>query len=195
MTLSKKPGRSGRSCSRPQLNLKNAGVEVKATRNLLLPQLNLFGEYQASGLDGVFTPTVATGAFCREPGTPIFLPGDVVPDGTIPAGTVPIGISGSPITVPGTPVRSGLAGDLNGMIRGRYPTFEGGLNLTLPIRNRAAQANNATAQLNRARAGSSASADPKYDRAECPPGPDRARTGPRRDYGRRGSSSLRTAKL
>jgi outer membrane protein TolC len=34
------------------------------------------------------------------------------------------------------------------MITARYPTFEGGLNLTLPIRNRAAQAQNATAQLN-----------------------------------------------
>ena len=29
------------------LNLKNAGVEVKATRNSLLPVLNLFGAYQA----------------------------------------------------------------------------------------------------------------------------------------------------
>jgi outer membrane protein TolC len=34
------------------------------------------------------------------------------------------------------------------MIHGTYPTFEAGLNLTLPIRNRAAEAQNATAQLN-----------------------------------------------
>ena len=131
-----------------ELNLKNAGVEVKATRNLLLPQLNLFGEYQASGLDGVLTPEVPTGDFAAGLATPVFLPGDVLADGTIPAGTVPSGIPGTPISVPGTPIHSGLGGDLNGMIRGRYPTFEAGLNLTLPIRNRAAQANNATAQLN-----------------------------------------------
>jgi outer membrane protein len=131
-----------------ELNLKNAGVEVKATRNLLLPQLNLFGEYTASGLDGVFTPEVPTGDFLANPGTPIFLPGQVPPDLIVPGGTAPSGIPSTPITMPGTPERGGLGGDLNAMIRGRYPTFEGGLNLTLPIRNRAAQANNATAQLN-----------------------------------------------
>jgi outer membrane protein len=128
------------------LNLKNAGVEVKATRNSLLPQLNLFGEYQAAGLGGVITPATPTGAFLAE--SPIFLPGDVLGDGTIPAGSLPIGISGEPLTTPGTPIRGGLSDDLNAMIRGRYPTLEAGINLTLPIRNRAAQANNATAQLN-----------------------------------------------
>ncbi|HXA78880.1 MAG TPA: TolC family protein [Candidatus Acidoferrales bacterium] len=128
------------------LNLKNAGVEVKATRNSLLPQLNLFGEYQAAGLGGVVTPATPTGAFLAE--SPIFLPGDVLPDGTIPAGSVPFGVSGQSITTPGTPLQGGLSDDLNAMIRGRYPTLEAGINLTLPIRNRAAQANNATAQLN-----------------------------------------------
>jgi outer membrane protein TolC len=34
------------------------------------------------------------------------------------------------------------------LIHSKFPTFEGGINLTLPIRNRAAQAANATAQLN-----------------------------------------------
>jgi outer membrane protein len=129
-----------------ELNLKNAGVEVKATRSSLLPTLNLFGEYQASGLGGVVHPTTPTGAF--EAGTPIFLPGDVLPDGTIPAGTLPSGFSGTPLSTPLAPIHEGLSDDLNAMIRGRYPTFEAGLNLTLPIRNRAAQANNATAQLN-----------------------------------------------
>ncbi len=128
------------------LNLKNAGVEVKATRNLLLPQLNLFGEYQAAGLGGVITPATPTGAFLAE--SPIFLPGDVLPDGTIPVGSIPTGVSGQPLTTPGTPIHGGLSDDLNAMIRGRYPTLEAGINLTLPIRNRAAQANNATAQLN-----------------------------------------------
>jgi outer membrane protein TolC len=128
------------------LNLKNAGVEVKATRNLLLPQLNVFGEYQAAGLGGVITPATPTGAFLAE--SPIFLPGDVLPDGTIPAGSIPSGVSGQPLTAPGTPNHGGLGDDLNAMIRGRYPTLEAGLNLTLPIRNRAAQGNNATAQLN-----------------------------------------------
>lgn len=128
-----------------QLNLKNAGVEVKATRNLLLPQLNLFGEYQAAGLAGVFTPTTDTGTFF--PNGNIFAPGAVV-DGFIPVGAIPIGVAGEPLTTAGTPIRTGLAEDLSRVIRGRYPTFEGGITLNLPIRNRAAQATNATAQLN-----------------------------------------------
>ena len=35
-----------------ELNLKNAGVEVKATKNLLLPQVNLFAQVSGDGLDG-----------------------------------------------------------------------------------------------------------------------------------------------
>jgi outer membrane protein len=128
------------------LNLKNAGVEVKATRNSLLPQLNLFGEFQGAGLGGVITPANPTGAFFAE--SPIFVPGDVQPDGLIPTGSVPIGISGEPITTAGTPIRGGLSDDWSAMIHAKYPTIEGGFNITLPIRNRAAQANNATAQLN-----------------------------------------------
>jgi outer membrane protein TolC len=42
------------------LNLKNAGIEVSATKNELLPTLNLFGEYVATGLSGVQTSTVTT---------------------------------------------------------------------------------------------------------------------------------------
>ena len=55
---------------RPELQqlallLKNAGIEVKATKNELLPSLNLFGELVATGLSGVqtSTATTATGAF------------------------------------------------------------------------------------------------------------------------------------
>jgi outer membrane protein len=128
------------------LTLKNAGVEVKATRNSLLPVLNLFGAYQASGLGGVLTPQDPTGAFTAT--TPVFLPGDVPADGIIPVGTPPSGIVGTAITTPGKPIPGGLLDDWDTMIRAKYPTVEGGINFTLPIRNRAAQANNATAQLN-----------------------------------------------
>lgn len=123
-----------------QLTLKNAGVEVKATKNLLLPSLNLFGEYQAAGLSGVAHPTVATGAFVGT--SPVF-----ATSGTIPAGTTPTGYVGSEVAVPGAPIPSGVVNDWNQMIHAQYPTFEGGLNLTLPIRNRAAQAQYAQAEL------------------------------------------------
>jgi outer membrane protein len=124
------------------LNLKNAGIEIKATKNALLPTLNAFAEYQAAGLGGVIHPTTDTGAFLGT--EPVFLG----PGGTIPAGTTPDGYVGTAITAAGTPIPGGLTNDWNGMIHGDYPTFEAGLNLTLPIRNRAAEAQSATAQLN-----------------------------------------------
>lgn len=124
-----------------ELNLKNAGIEVKATRNLLLPQLNVFAEYQAAGLGGPAHPSTTTvNGFVGNPDAPIVnLAGTIVPNEFEPIPQT---------TTTTTLVPGGLGDDLNAMIRGRYPTLEAGFNLTLPIRNRAAQANNATAQLN-----------------------------------------------
>jgi outer membrane protein len=124
-----------------ELNLKNAGIEVKATKNGLLPTLNLFAEYQGSGLGGVIHPETDTGDILAS--EPVYGAG-----GVLPGDTPPIGFVGTPQTTPGAPIPGGLLDDWNGMIRGTYPTFEAGLNLTLPIRNRAAEANSATAQLN-----------------------------------------------
>ena len=47
------------------LNLENAGTDVKATKNELLPSVNIFGQYVASGLGGVQTATLTnpTGDF------------------------------------------------------------------------------------------------------------------------------------
>ena len=42
------------------LNLKNAGIEVKATRNALLPILNVFAEFQGIGIDGNEKKTAST---------------------------------------------------------------------------------------------------------------------------------------
>lgn len=123
------------------LNLKNAGIEVKATKNLMRPTLNLFGLYATEGLEGVTTPLVSNGLITTT--SPVY-----ALSGTFPNTTVPIGFVGVPESVPGTPIPAGLTNDWDQMIHSRFPTFEGGLNLTLPIRNRAAQAANATAQLN-----------------------------------------------
>jgi outer membrane protein TolC len=91
------------------LNLENAGTDVKASRNELLPSLSIFGEYIATGLGGIQTTTTTSGT----------------------------------IVFPG-----GAGQDLSRMFAGNYSTFEGGINFTLPIRNRAAQADNAQALLN-----------------------------------------------
>jgi outer membrane protein TolC len=122
------------------LNLENAGTDVKATKNELLPSVNIFGEYVATGLGGVQTSstTTATGAFL--PGLPVVdTLGNPVPD-RFQATAV---TTSSAVVFPG-----GAGQDLGRVFRGNYSTFEGGINFTLPIRNRAAQADNAQALLN-----------------------------------------------
>jgi outer membrane protein len=122
------------------LNLENAGTDVKATKNELLPSVNIFGEYVASGLGGVQTSTTTTptGAFLT--GLP------VVNSAGVP---VPDLFQAAAVTTSSAVVFPGGAGqDLGRVFRGNYSTFEGGINFTLPIRNRAAQADNAQALLN-----------------------------------------------
>ncbi len=124
-----------------ELNLKNAGIEIKATKNALLPTVNLFGEYSATGLGGIERKsTTTTTGLVADTAAPIV-------DATgapVPGLFEPSAISAViPFNFPG-----GLGDDLSRMLYARYPTFEGGINFTLPIRNRAAEAANATAQLN-----------------------------------------------
>jgi outer membrane protein len=123
------------------LNLKNAAVEVKATKNLLLPTLNLFGFYNTTGLNGNALAQTVTGV-TNNPNDQIVF-----------AGGPPVLVGGLPIFVQtpvftSTAVPGGLGDSWDQLIHSKFPTFEGGINLTLPIRNRAAQAANATAQLN-----------------------------------------------
>ena len=55
----------------------------------------------------------------------------------------------SAVTAPSTVVfPGGIGQDLSHVFHGNYSTFEGGINFTLPIRNRAAQADSAQALLN-----------------------------------------------
>jgi len=125
-----------------ELNLKNAGIEIKATKNGLLPQLSISGEYQAVGLGGVERKTTST---------------DVVTGGTTPIWD---GVAGAPSTQFFVPIVTptnpqlftfpgGLGDSLSRMFRADAPTLAGTITLTLPIRNRAAQAAYATAEINR----------------------------------------------
>jgi outer membrane protein TolC len=122
------------------LNLENAGTDVSASRNELRPAVNLFGQYTASGLGGVqnASATAATGDYLT--GLPV-----------VNAAGVPIaGLYQSTAVTTNTTVvfPGGVGQDLSRVFHGTYSTFEGGINVTLPIRNRAAQADNAQALLN-----------------------------------------------
>ncbi|MGO9589547.1 MAG: TolC family protein [Candidatus Acidiferrales bacterium] len=126
-----------------ELNLKNAGVEVKATKNLLLPQVNLFAQYEGIGLSGKQTSTTTTPTtYAADLAAPIVEAGGTFPTPALYQAEV------AAATTTTTIFRSGLSEDWERMINGSYPSFEAGLNITLPVRNRAAEANNATAQLN-----------------------------------------------
>jgi outer membrane protein TolC len=122
------------------LNLENAATDVKVTKNELLPSVNVFGQYVASGLGGVQTSTTSTP-------TGAFLTGLPVVDST--GAPIPGLFQSNAVTAPSTVVfPGGIGQDLSHVFHGNYSTFEGGINFTLPIRNRAAQADNAQAFLN-----------------------------------------------
>jgi outer membrane protein len=100
------------------LTIKGDDINVRATKNALLPVLTLSGEYATEGLAGNsrVAPTC----------TPV-----------PPATTC----------TPPPPIFTGLATALNQELTGVYPEYNAALSLTIPIRNRAAQANNIIATL------------------------------------------------
>jgi outer membrane protein len=123
------------------LKLQNAGIEVKATKNSLLPSLSIFGMYSTTGLNGNSIARIPAGVtpnlanqIVDSTGAPVIVNG------------LPIYVQTSTFTT--TPLFGGIGDSWDQLIHSRFPTFQGGINLTLPIRNRAAQADNATALLN-----------------------------------------------
>jgi outer membrane protein TolC len=128
------------------LNLKNADIEVKATKNALLPSVNIFGLYEQIGIAGLSNTTTSTPAgFASVATEPVlFANGTPVTVGT-PA--LPIFVGAQTFNTTTATANSGLPDALSNMLHNNYPTYEAGINLTLPIRNRAAQGDNAQASL------------------------------------------------
>lgn len=89
------------------LNLKNGEIDVRATKNALLPLATLTGTYSSTGLAG----------------------------NSITAATPPV-VS-----------KTGLSDSLSQVFHNRFPEYSVGVNLTLPLRNRSAQADSVHAQL------------------------------------------------
>jgi outer membrane protein TolC len=126
-------------------NLKNAGVEVRATKNALLPTLTLSGQYSSSGLAGnspiTGSPVVISSGIpiVDSNGTPITVTG---------AGGVQTPIFQSTTTAPivGT-AQQGFGTAQNQIFTNQFPDYFASLNLFLPLRNRSAQADNARAVL------------------------------------------------
>lgn len=128
-----------------KIDLENRHITVRATRNALLPSLTLSGQFGGTGLAGDNLTTVTT------------------PDGTFRAGlnTPLVDANGNPILIGGQPVFAGApnvtsvstlskAGwdEALGRVRNfDFPNYSVRFDLNIPIRNRAAQADNAQAQL------------------------------------------------
>ena len=136
--------------SRPELQelalqLKNAGIEVQATGNALLPTVNLVGQYSTTGLGGVGRQTTTTFTGNYTAGSQVVTAAAAGAAGA-PIPNTFVGIPVNSVVV--TPVPGGITDAWDSLIHSRFPTFQLGLQMTLPIRNRAAQAANGTAQLN-----------------------------------------------
>jgi outer membrane protein TolC len=109
-----------------ELKFKDQDLTIAARRNGLLPSLNVFGTLITSGLSGdqLICPagTTAYGKNCVSGGTPI-----------PPTGTSSGGVTQA----------------LGQTFRGDFPNYSFGVNLSIPIRNRQAQADAARALLER----------------------------------------------
>jgi outer membrane protein len=112
-----------------QLNLRDQNLIVKADRNALLPSLNFFADYLPEGLTG---NTIVYNC----PGATTLRNGECV------------SASGVPFAPTAGIQSAGLLQTLTQVFHGRFPEYNYGINLQIPLRNRVAQANAARALAN-----------------------------------------------
>jgi outer membrane protein len=131
---------------RPELleqlyNLKNADIDIQATRNALLPNLTLSGQYSSVGLAGN-SPIPGATTLSADPVLPI------------------VDQNGNPVLVNGVPVfepiartavtgtkQQGFTTAQSQIFHNRFPDYSAQLTLSLPVHNRSAQADSARAIL------------------------------------------------
>jgi outer membrane protein TolC len=115
-------------------NLKNADVDVRATKNALLPTATLGLQYASYGLAGNSIT-----------GTPVTVPGPQIVNSAgqlVPNEFVPETIISAPVVS-----KDGFTTAQSQIFHNNFPVYAGQFTLSLPLRNRAAQADNIHAQL------------------------------------------------
>jgi outer membrane protein len=135
---------------RPELqeqlyNLKNGEIDIQATRKALLPTLTLNGQYTSVGLAGN-TPIAGATTYTNSEVPIVDANGNPV---TVDVGGVPTPIF-EPIVntaVAGTN-QQGFGNAQSQIFHNRFPEYAAQLTLSLPLRNRSAQADSARAILN-----------------------------------------------
>src|ERR1700691_3661735 len=123
------------------MNLKNAGIEAKATKNALLPTLDVYAQYSAQGLSGNSLISSSATPTSIQP-----IPSEPSVDSMtgLQIGNEVVGFPVFPMAVKS----SGLGNALSTLFSNNYPTYAAGVTFSIPIRNRSAQADNARALLN-----------------------------------------------
>jgi outer membrane protein TolC len=101
-----------------RIDLNNRAISTKAIKNSLLPSLDLFAYYGGSGVGGVLRPTAP---ICTS----------TTPPGTLCATVPPAFASGAPVSFSST---------LNQLVDSSAPDKGMGVTLSIPLRNRSAQA-------------------------------------------------------
>ena len=127
-----------------QITLNSDDINIRASRNALLPTLNVTGQYGWTSLAGHQTITsggaVIPGLFVANLNSPI------VNAGGTPTPNQFVGIPATTPIVQTTQI-TGLTDAFNQIGTNQFPSYLLGFNLTIPIRNRAAQATNIAAIL------------------------------------------------
>ncbi len=116
------------------LNLLNSAIDVKATRNALLPTATLQAQYGSVGLAGnqaKFTTNTIAGVPVVD-GTGTAIPGFFLP--------------ATQFTPNGTS-QAGFSDAMSSVFHNNFPDYSVSINLQVPIRNRSAQADNQRAIL------------------------------------------------
>jgi outer membrane protein len=116
-------------------NLKSAQTDVRATKNALLPTATLGLQYTSNGLAGNSlisgtSSTIAGAPVVDAGGAPI--PGYYIPETVTPT----VGV-----------LKDGLGTAQSQIFHNTFPVYSGQVTLSLPLRNRANQADNIHAQL------------------------------------------------
>jgi outer membrane protein TolC len=116
-------------------NLKNAEVDVRATKNALLPTATFGLQYTSNGLAG---NSSISGTSSTVAGAPVVDPSGVPVPGLFLPETV------TPVT---GLFHDGFSTAQSQIFHNTFPVYASQLTVTLPLRNRAAQADNIHAQL------------------------------------------------
>jgi outer membrane protein TolC len=127
------------------LNLKNGEIDVKATKNALLPVATVTASYSSTGLTGNSPITTTTPALGPQVVDGNGNPVEVLLSAT--GSPVPVYVPSSITTPTGNISKSGFPDAMTQVFHNRFPSYTGGINFTFPLRNRAAQADNIHAQL------------------------------------------------